>query len=323
MGRSMILSRIDGKNLAEAFRDGNREDPFPCVPPALLSANHIKDYVIRTGAVAPFDATEGGGRLKKAAYEGRIGCRAYHYDDAGDMVEVWNSDTIVVHANSIVFVECDLDFRLPDFLALRFNLQIRHVHRGLLLGTGPLIDPGFWGKLCIPLHNLTDRDYLIPRSQELIWVEFTKTSFDIGAPLGRDPLENPIKEYWHIREFIEKASRPLTRGWKSVPIRSSIPSMTREAEERAKRAESSAKQARNWVRTIGITGLVAIVIALVGLGQAFYSNIQSAYNAVGSQITVLQNSTAELYSLKSQVEGLTDENRALQERLRRLESDAK
>jgi len=99
--------------------------------------------------------------------------------------------------------------------------------------------------------------------------------------------------------------------------------MTREAEERAKRAESSAKQARNWVRTIGITGLVAIVIALVGLGQAFYSNIQSAYNAVGSQITVLQNSTAELYSLKSQVEGLTDENRALQERLRRLESDAK
>ena len=55
-------------------------------------------------------------------------------------------EELTVGANSIVFVECDLDFRLPDFIALRFNLQIRHVHRGLLLGTGPLVDPGYRGK---------------------------------------------------------------------------------------------------------------------------------------------------------------------------------
>ena len=283
------LRRCDGRKQAEAFRQGEGgKDPFPNIPPALLSAEHIRDYVFRTGAVAPFDATENNGRLKKAAYEGRIGCEAYQYDHEGDMVDVWNSDNITVRANSIVFVDCDLDFRLPNFLALRFNLQIRHVHRGLLLGTGPLSDPGYWGKLCIPLHNLTDKDYIIPRSEGLIWLEFTKTSFEENDTLGRYPLQSPKKEYWCIREFIEKASRPLSKGWKSVPIRSSIPSMTKEAEERAKRAEASARKTQNWVQNIGIAGLVAIVIALVGLGLAFYSNIQSAYNSIGPSVLIVK-----------------------------------
>ncbi len=28
------------------------------------------------------------------------------------------------------------------------------VYKGLLLGTGPIVDPGFVGKLYIPLHKL-------------------------------------------------------------------------------------------------------------------------------------------------------------------------
>ena len=118
------------------------------------------------------------------------------------LVHEGDEELVVIAANSIVFVECDLDFRLPDFLALRFNLHIRHVHRGLLLGTGPLVDPGYWGKLCIPLHNLTDEDYLIPRTEGLIWIEFTKTSlFQQKEPttLGRDPLEGAPKEYSEIQ----------------------------------------------------------------------------------------------------------------------------
>ena len=51
------------------------------------------------------------------------------------------------------------------------------MHRGLLVGTGPLVDPGFRGKLLIPLHNLTLDAYEIRGDEGLIWVEFTKTSF--------------------------------------------------------------------------------------------------------------------------------------------------
>ena len=171
------MSRDEARKRAEKYRDSDQSDPFPWIRPSLLSAEDIRKYVLNTGAIAPFYA--GGGRhsrLKKASYEGRIGKCAYRYNKVGMLESIPLENELKIGANSIVFVECDLDFRLPEFIALRFNLQIRHVHRGLLLGTGPLVDPGYWGKLCIPLHNLTDEDYSIPLGDGLIWIEFTKTT---------------------------------------------------------------------------------------------------------------------------------------------------
>ena len=238
------LNQNEARKLAEDHRADKQSDPFPAVPPSLLSAEHIKDYVMKTGAIAPFD-TEAGrhSRLKMATYEGRIGERAYVYNKQGRLESLELDEGLTVKANSIVFVECDLDFRLPNYLALRFNLQIRHVHRGLLLGTGPLVDPGYWGKLCIPLHNLTDEDYSISRDDGLIWVEFTKTTADLqgSTGLGRPPLE-PVEEkngYWDIREFIERAASPRNGIGECVPIRSSISKVR----ERAENAASSAEMA--------------------------------------------------------------------------------
>ena len=120
---------------------------------------------------------------------------------------------------------------MPDFIALRFNLQIQHVHRGLLLGTGPLVDPGFWGKLCIPLHNLTDQDYEIPKEEGLIWLEFTKTTLptdktdDARVPL--EGISHDEKGHWDIEKFLNKAASQY-RGHK-VPIKSSLPTMFSEA----------------------------------------------------------------------------------------------
>lgn len=125
------LSRNQACVLAVEYRHFGQPDPFPNVPPSLLSAEHIHDYVLKTGVVGPF-CTGGGrhSRLKKASYEGRTGKCAYRYNKRGMLESVPLKEKLTVGKNSIVFVECDLDFRLPDLIALRFNLQIRHVHRG-------------------------------------------------------------------------------------------------------------------------------------------------------------------------------------------------
>ena len=107
------ISREQGKRLAEAFRD--KADPFPDVPHALLSARDIARYVAKTGAVSPFFPSNECGRLKKATYEGRIGNAAYMFDEQEALIPMC-VNPLVVKANSIVFVESDLDFRLPDFL---------------------------------------------------------------------------------------------------------------------------------------------------------------------------------------------------------------
>ena len=317
-----MLSRAEGKQRAKEFRSGRNPDPYPDIPPALLAADDINKYVFATGAVAPFNPSKEGKRLKKAAYEGRVGKIAYEYNKSGKLKKLSN-DPLVVKANSIIFVESDIDFRLPDFIALRFNLQIRHVHRGLLLGTGPLVDPGYWGKLCIPLHNLTDEDYRIPKEEGLIWIEFTKTSLKrngVDELVGRNPLDND-EGYWRIRDFIDKAARPIGEEGKTVVIRSSIPVIAKEATDRAEKAQKAALEAQHWVKTIGIIGGIAIFISFVAVANAFYSNIQSAYELIIPKVDQLQEDVSKLRGVDSEIEALVDENNRLRERVKRLEGD--
>ena len=320
------LSRDQARIVAEEYRASGQPDPFENVPPSLLSAEHIRDYVLKTGAIGPFHT--GGGRhsrLKKASYEGRIGKCAYRYNKRGMLESVPLEGDLKVGANSIVFVECNLDFRLPDFIALRFNLQIRHVHRGLLLGTGPLVDPGYWGRLCIPLHNLTDEDYSIPLEEGLIWVEFTKTTVNQygGGSLGRPPLDEK-EGHWEIREFVERAARPIGDAGESVPIRSSISKVRTLAE----RAESNAKRAKRRASGIGIGSAVVATIGLVALAVGLATFVQDAYDAVAQRTGDLERRVSRiegvstdtgLQILPSSMKDLLEENEELRERIEILE----
>lgn len=273
-----VLSREEARKRAADFKCGDGKDPCPAIPHALLSADHIIEYTKRTGMIAPLFCGGNRSRMKNASYEGRIGGEfAYKFDEHGNLVEIPIRKYLTVEANSIVFVECDIEFDLPNFIAMRFNLHIRHVHRGLLLGTGPLVDPGYRGKLCIPLHNLTDKDYPIPVNKGLIWMEFTKTSgkSNEGRPPGN--MEWSSRD---SRDFISQAASQY--GGTPVPIRSSIPVSVKKSEESARDAQKTVK----WFRRISIGAGVLFIIGfypLVDNLYQMYQNIQSGYDSVRPQ----------------------------------------
>jgi deoxycytidine triphosphate deaminase len=150
------------------------EDPFPEIPPALLNSADIIDYVLATGMIAPFNPD----KVKTASYEVGVLGPYVLLDEFGQLHEgvLAKDEEFVLPRNSIVFMSAEPYFRLPDYIALRHNLKIKHVYKGLLVGTGPLIDPGFVGRLSLPLHNLTEHDYTIVGGEGMIWVEFTKLS---------------------------------------------------------------------------------------------------------------------------------------------------
>lgn len=155
------------------------KDPFPKIFPALLNSADIADYVAQTGMIYPFDPS----RLGPASYEMVLGGEYLYWDEQGkkfSSAEIKVGEKLILRENSITYVSVRQIFRIPDYIALRFNLRVKHVHRGLLLGTGPLIDPGFHGKLMIPIHNLTSNEYTIQYGEDLISVEFTKISPNIA-----------------------------------------------------------------------------------------------------------------------------------------------
>jgi deoxycytidine triphosphate deaminase len=177
-------TEVDAEQRYNRYRD---IDPFLDIDAALLNSAHISDYVAATGMIVPF--VEDDKHLKSASYGVALRGRCIYWDGNGEKKDFILSDvpiegyediphqrSIALDRNSIAFVTLEPTFRLPEYIALRFNLTIREVYRGLLLGTGPLVDPGFKGKLSFPLHNLTDNAYNLQAGEEIVWVEFTKVS---------------------------------------------------------------------------------------------------------------------------------------------------
>jgi hypothetical protein len=71
---SSIAERDYATTLKEAERRSEKyrnKDPFPNIPPALLSSEHVKAYVREIGMIHPFNPADES--LKSASYEVRAG----------------------------------------------------------------------------------------------------------------------------------------------------------------------------------------------------------------------------------------------------------
>lgn len=350
---AFTLAESDAELLAAPYKMGaeKKAAPDPCreIPEALLSADHIIEYVKRTGMIAPFDSGDfKKSPLKAASYESKIGKHAYHFEKGNNhptTIFDGTQEFLTVPANSIVFVESEAFFRLPPFIAVRFNLQINHVHRGLLLGTGPLVDPGFWGRLCIPLHNLTNEDYLIPKEDGLIWIEFTKTSSNPRH--GRPPSNTEFPE---IKDFILKASKPrCPQDAPPIAIRSSIPDMVETANKNSKDAVSAAKASadaaksmRNWSFVgiaAGAISVFALAATVAGLSWQYYDDnqadigeIRAASEATSDRLDryildvdrygqETNEARASVPALRARIESQDEQLRALQRRQNELQAE--
>ena len=227
-------------------------DPFPEKSPSLLSASDIRDYIQATGMISPFHNDPR--YIKQAAYAVKMLGKCVYWDDDGKKIEVdvKEKEEFILKRNSIAFVSLEPRFRVPYYMALRFNLQILHIHRGLLLGTGPLIDPGFSGKLAIPLHNLTMNDYVLRGGEDLIWVEFTKLNIDKKLLNDHKITEyvefKPEKNISDINDYLHKA-------YYGHPIQSSLA----EIHNIANKANAKANFI-SWAIALSIAALVLTLI---------------------------------------------------------------
>jgi len=270
-----------------------RVDPFPDIPAALLNSADIQSYVNATGMIFPFDQQE----LKSASYAAKIAGECRYWDEGKKIFKIVflskEGDKLVLRPNSIAFVGIEPTFRLPDYIALRFNLKISNVYRGLLLGTGPLIDPGFEGKIYIPLHNLTSNEYVFSYGESLIWIEFTKTSpIQSETEIEKDSNQeqrcgNYIKfpedkKYKKLDYYIGKA----LNGYSFNEVVSSIPTAIANTKKSAEAAEKSAASAEKRAKSLarytiwGSTfGAVVVIAALCGICAILWDswNLQRMY----------------------------------------------
>lgn len=181
-------------------------------------------------------------------------------------------------------------FRLPNYMAARFNLRIQNVHRGLLLGTGPIVDPGFCGHLLIPLHNLTSNRYSFRQGEGFTWFEFTKITPNRWDPKYLE-LKKVHKLIGELVEFPEEKKdrdpREYLRRASAEPIRSSISQAIINAEDSAVRASEQAEQANNAIRRWSAVGYFGVLAGLAAILFGGYQLINSVTQSIAQNSTEL------------------------------------
>jgi deoxycytidine triphosphate deaminase/cell division protein FtsL len=293
MTNNQIYNYLDfAKSLEEAkqraksyrFKDPFKED----ISPALLNKTDIAKYVAKTGMIYPFDPN----KLKPASYEVKFGNEVLYWDEKSEkrhLKDLKPKDSIKIRQNSITYVGVETKFILPLYIALRFNLIITHVHRGLLLGTGPLIDPGFDGLLMIPIHNLTTNDYIFRPGDDLIAVEFTKLSPDNILEDDNSLIEkqkydkNVKKPALTFNNYIENAIKPLTS------VESSLEQTIGKAKEEVEKVRKESSRTARIITWAGIA--IAATLVITSLTVFFQTNslITDANKYVSDSTTSISN----------------------------------
>jgi deoxycytidine triphosphate deaminase len=243
---SFAASDTDAATRFSGFRD---VDPFANeIDTGLLNIDQVRKYVAKTGMIWPFhDDTQ---HRKGASYEVRVlgKCVCWRDDGTKEVVNLVDGNEFKLRKNSISFVTLEPRFRIPRYMAVRFNLKVTHVYRGLLAGTGPLVDPGYDNYLYLPLHNLTTNDYVLRSGDPLVWMEFTKLTVapDAALPIKDLPRASD-KEPKDVEFYLRKADP-------NRAIQSSIPA---EVGRAIKVAEAT--QAR--VTALSYAALITAILA--------------------------------------------------------------
>ena len=150
------------------------------IPSGMLSSPHIAYCIKKYGIIEEYDMS----CLGPATYHMRIGGKVLSWYK-GEKVEFILGEEedknrnirtqLELRPNSLTFVTTIEKFNLPKDIIARFNLKSKWVHEGLLLGTGPIVDPELKANLLIPLHNFSSLNVLLHWNDKIISVEFTKT----------------------------------------------------------------------------------------------------------------------------------------------------
>ncbi len=144
------------------------EDPDENIKGVLLS-DAIAYYIEKARLIENYDPQ----CIKSGSYALRLRARYYQNGRFGNLKE---GGTLILKRNSLTFVSMLERVNIPLYMIARFNLKIDLIYKGIILGTGPQVDPGFRGNLSCPLHNISNNDVEIRFEERFATIDFLKTS---------------------------------------------------------------------------------------------------------------------------------------------------
>lgn len=124
--------------------------------------------------------------LQPASYDMRLGEEGIT-SSGREKVNPQDKGLLTIPAGDFALVTTHERVKLKPRIAGHIGLRSHYARKGLILLSGPQIDPGFQGVLVLGLNNVSPSDLVIPHKEKFCTVEFYR--------LNEEPLRPYAGEY--------------------------------------------------------------------------------------------------------------------------------
>lgn len=161
----------------------------------MLTGSEIREAVKAGGlGISPFEES----CLQSASYDCRVGDQAF-LSGTDEMLDVANKGLVIVEPGEYAVLATRETVTCSPRYAAQLGLDSRYARQGLMLLSGPQIDPGFTGVLIVRVTNLSPRRVTLSYEAPLLTVQFFRLGREVEKPyagsrqgqmgLGRSDIE--------------------------------------------------------------------------------------------------------------------------------------
>ena|SRR5579862_5834306 len=120
-------------------------------------------------------------RIEPASYDARIGNWAFA-SSSKDKVNLKEKGLIVIEPGEFAVLETRERIELDNKTVAQIGLRSEYARRGLLMLSGPQIDPGWIGILVVRVINLSPKPIALPYEAPFLTFQFFRLSHDVDKP---------------------------------------------------------------------------------------------------------------------------------------------
>ncbi len=119
--------------------------------------------------------------LQPASYDFRVGTEAY-LSGSEAIVDVATRGLVVIEPGEFAVLTTRETIRCGPRYAAQLGLESRYARQGLVLLSGPQVDPGFRGVLVVRVVNLAPRRVTLPYEAPFLTVQFFRLDHPVARP---------------------------------------------------------------------------------------------------------------------------------------------
>lgn len=285
-------------------------DPDPDTRGVLLS-DRIKFYCEKVHLIEDFKEEF----LQPACYTLHVGSKFYLNDK-----EIYPNENgeIKIPENGLLYFRVKEKINLPYYMIACHDLRVKQVYRGLLVGRGLQVDPGYSGYINYPIFNFTYDEKILKVGDEIGSIHFIKTT-----PFGDGKVDASIKTEQDLRKVqVNGINNYECKKFREVPDRSipdywiggethisavlKLAENLEEFKERIDATVTSYGEKVNKLSLWGFWGVIVLVVALFGslLGSIYWhtTNVINMKQQISELSSTIKQVNAELKNIRTNKE---------------------